>query len=92
MGWAQGAEIATVGAFHDKRGPACIVGSLLRSQARTDCVEAVRWQASDVLGVVGCVGQSKRNWKGDEVNIADVDEDLRAVVGELAEVLKFCQQ
>ena len=40
-----------------------------------------------MLSLIGCVGQSKRNGKRDKVNIADVDEKLRAIEGEFAETL-----
>ena len=43
-----------------------------------------------MLSVVGCVGQSQRNGKGDEIDIADIDEKLRGVEGEFAKVLLVC--
>ena len=43
-----------------------------------------------MLSVVGCVGQSQRNGKGDKIDIADIDEELRAVEGEFAKVLSLC--
>lgn len=43
-----------------------------------------------MLSVVGCVGQSQRDRKRDEINIADIDEELRAVEGEFAKVLSIC--
>lgn len=43
-----------------------------------------------MLSVVGCVGQGQRNGKGDEIDIADIDEELRGVEGEFAEVLSLC--
>ena len=43
-----------------------------------------------MLSVIGRVGQSQRDGKGDEINIADVDEELRAVEGEFAKVLSIC--
>ena len=42
-----------------------------------------------MLSIVRCVGQSQRNGKGDEINIADIDEELRAVEGEFAKVLSL---
>ena len=42
-----------------------------------------------MLSVIGCVGQSQRNGKGYEIDIADVDEKLRAVEGEFAKVLSI---
>lgn len=42
-----------------------------------------------MLSVVGGVGQSQRNGKGDEIDIADIDEELRAVEGEFAKVLSM---
>ena len=43
-----------------------------------------------MLSVVGSVGQSQRNGKRDEVDIADIDEELRAVEGEFAKILSLC--
>ena len=43
-----------------------------------------------MLSVVGCVGQSQRNGKGDEIDIADIDEKLRSVEGKFAKVLLMC--
>lgn len=43
-----------------------------------------------MLSVIGIVGQSQRNRKGDEIDVADIDEELRAVEGEFAKVLSLC--
>ena len=84
--WAQSAEVAP-GWFGDDEGrPACVVGVVLRDEAGADGVEAVGTEASDVLGVAGGVCQGQRDGETDEVDVGYVDEELRAVEGEFAEI------
>ena len=82
--WAEGAQGPAVVAL-DQLAPACAIRGALGAEAVTDGLEAVGGHARDMLGSAGGVGEGQGDWQADEVDVADVGEDLAAVEGEFAE-------
>lgn len=69
-----------------QRAPSATVFGTLVLETLADLIKAVGFHSRDVIGFTGLVLQSQSNWKrGDEVDIADVDEQLPAIESELAE-------
>ena len=76
--------MAVLGLDHQRAPFAAIFGALVL-ETLTDPIQAICFHSRDVRGLSGPILQSQSDGKrGNEVDIADVDEQLPAVVGELA--------
>lgn len=83
--WAEGSQVVAVLGLDYQGAPSATVLGALFFETLTDLIQAVGFHPRDVRGFTGLVLQSQSDGEGgDKVDIADVDEQLPAVVGELA--------
>jgi hypothetical protein len=77
--------VAVLGLDYQGAPSATIFGALVL-ETLTDLIQAIGFHSGDVVRFPRLVLQSQSDWqRRDEVDIADVDEQLPAVVSELAE-------
>jgi hypothetical protein len=77
--------VAVLGFDYQGAPSATIFGALVL-ETFTDLIQAIGFHSGDVIRFPGLVLQSQSDWeRRDEVDIADVDEQLPAVVSEFAE-------
>ena len=82
----QGAEVLACGVFYDEGGPRLFVCGGLGDEGIADGCEAVGGHTGYGLDwpAAGCEVESDGD--GDEVDVADVGEELGAIKGEFAEI------
>ena len=82
--WAERSQDLAVGAL-DKLVPACAVLGGLCLESVADGLQTIGGHSGDMLGGAGGACQGQGDWQADEVDVANVCEDLGAIEGELAE-------
>lgn len=82
----EGAQVVSILGLDYQRAPSATIFGGLVLETLTDLIQAIGLHSGNVVRFTGSVLQSQSDRKcGDKVDIADVDEQLPAVEGELAE-------
>ena len=68
-----------------------MISIVLVRKARANCIETTGRNTSYMGGGTRIIGQGQGNWKGDEVNVADVDKELGAIEGKFTEIPESVQ-
>lgn len=84
--WTESTKILAGFGLHDQGSPSAAIFGGLVLQTLTNLVETVCLHTRDMRGRTGIVFQGQGDGqRGDEVDVADVDEQFPAVVGKFTE-------